>query len=285
MSTKIDDTIKSLIDEGRKAGFLTVSGMTKLMEDQFVPLDQMDQVFFALDEAGIDVVEDDDVDTSDKDAISIKAGDGLMGKAKEAAPKKATKKAAEKTVKADMPEKIDDPVRMYLTQMGEIPLLTRPEEIYLAKTIEITRKRFRKKAMGSGFCMDESVATVELVQEGKLAFDRTLKVNPNPKADDDPKIVETLGKQFLAKRLPVNMDTIRTLLENIRTEYVPLQSARLSKADRAKQLEKVQNIRRKLVILSVAPVIAHCLAQLAGLPPPEVDPSAPVYSMHGLLSG
>ena len=84
MSTKIDDTIKSLIDEGRKAGFLTVSGMTKLMEDQFVPLDQMDQVFFALDEAGIDVVEDDDVDTSDKDAISIKAGDGLMGKAKEA---------------------------------------------------------------------------------------------------------------------------------------------------------------------------------------------------------
>ena len=43
--------------------------------------------------------------------------------------------------------------------------------------------------------------------------------------------------------------------------------------------------RRKLVILSVAPVIAHCLAQLAGLPPPEVDPSAPVYSMHGLLSG
>ena len=249
MSTKIDDTIKSLIEEGRKAGFLTVTGMTKLMEDQFVPLDQMDQVFLALDEAGIDVVEDDDVNTSDKDAISIKAGDGLMSKSKAAVAKKPVKKAPEKTVKAEMPEKIDDPVRMYLTQMGEIPLLTRPEEIYLAKTIEITRKRFRKKAMGSGFCMDESVGTVELVQEGKLAFDRTLKVNPNPKADDAPKIVETLGKMFLAKRLPVNMDTIRTLLENIRTEYVPLQGSRLSKADRAKQLEKVQNIRRKLVIL------------------------------------
>ncbi len=249
MTTKIEDTIKSLIGEGRKAGFLTVTGMTKLMEDQFVPLDQMDQVFLALDEAGIDVVEDDDVATSDKDAISIKAGDGLMKKAPVAAAKKPEKKAKGKTAKAEMPEKIDDPVRMYLTQMGEIPLLTRPEEIYLAKTIEITRKRFRKKAMGSGFCMDESVGTVELVQEGKLAFDRTLKVNPNPKPDDDPKIVETLGKQFLAKRLPVNMDTIRTLLENIRTEYVPLQRSRITKTDRAKQLEKVQNIRRKLVIL------------------------------------
>ncbi len=36
MTTKIEDTIKSLIGEGRKAGFLTVTGMTKLMEDQFV---------------------------------------------------------------------------------------------------------------------------------------------------------------------------------------------------------------------------------------------------------
>ncbi len=40
----------------------------------------------------------------------------------------------------------DDPVRMYLTQMGEIPLLTRHEEIRLAKTIEVTRRRFRTKA-------------------------------------------------------------------------------------------------------------------------------------------
>ncbi len=96
-------------------------------------------------------------------------------------------------------EKIDDPVRMYLTQMGEIPLLTRDQEIFLAKTIEITRKRFRKKCMGSGLCMESGLRTLEQVQRGELAFDRTLKVNPNPKPDDDPKIVETLGKNFLAE--------------------------------------------------------------------------------------
>ena len=41
----------------------------------------------------------------------------------------------------------DDPVRMYLTQMGEIPLLTRQEEIRLAKKIEVTRRRFRTKLL------------------------------------------------------------------------------------------------------------------------------------------
>ena len=71
MTTKIEDTIKSLIQEGRKVGYLTATGMTKLMEDQFVPLDQMDQVCLALDEAGIDVVEDDDVDNTDGSALSI----------------------------------------------------------------------------------------------------------------------------------------------------------------------------------------------------------------------
>ena len=61
MTTKIEDTIKNLVQEGRKSGYLTFTGMNKLMEDQFVPPAQMDQVFLALEEAGIDVVEDEDV--------------------------------------------------------------------------------------------------------------------------------------------------------------------------------------------------------------------------------
>ena len=47
----------------------------------------------------------------------------------------------------------DDPVRMYLTQMGEIPLLTRDEEIRLAKAIEVTRRRFRTKLLECDYVM------------------------------------------------------------------------------------------------------------------------------------
>src|SRR6185436_14361773 len=71
----------------------------------------------------------------------------------------------------------------------------------------------------------------------------------NPKPDDDPKIVETLGKNFLAKRLPFNLVTIRRLLSQIREEYRPLLDGRLTKQERSERLEAVQAVRRKLVIL------------------------------------
>jgi RNA polymerase primary sigma factor len=103
--------------------------------------------------------------------------------------------------------------------------------------------------MGSGMCMDESLVTLGKVQRGELAFDRTLKVNPNPKPDDDPKIVETLGKQFLARRLPVNVGTIERLMARIREQYRPLLRARMTRTERSEALTRIQNLRRKLVIL------------------------------------
>lgn len=241
MTDTIDTTIKLLVDEGRKRGFLTHAEMNKLLEDQFLPPDKLEQVFIGLEEAGVDVIEDGDADLT----TDVTAGAKLATPPGTAAAAKAVVEAT----RAVLAEKIDDPVRMYLTQMGEIPLLTRPQEIFLAKSIEITRKRFRKKCMGSGVCMDVSLATLHEVLAGNLAFDRTLKVNPNPKPDDDPKIVETLGKAFLAKRLPVNVATIERLMQRIRVEYRPLIDGGLSAAEQAEVRVNVQNLRRKLIIL------------------------------------
>ena len=80
-------------------------------------------------------------------------------------------------------ERIDDPVRMYLTQMGEIPLLTRDEEILHAKTTEVSRKVFRRLALESGLAFDLIIDVLRQVKDGELAFDRTLKVNPSAQAN------------------------------------------------------------------------------------------------------
>jgi RNA polymerase primary sigma factor len=249
MSERIEDTIKQLVDEGRKKGFLTYSEMNRLLEDQFVPPERMDQIFVQLEDSGIEIL--DDAETPAAGGVAGAAAEEEEEVRAEAESASDDEDAAPEPVfhKGSMPEKIDDPVRMYLTQMGEIPLLTRDQEIYLAKTIEITRKRFRKKCVGSGLCMTAALKTLEEVERGELAFDRTLKVNPNPKPDDDPKIVETLGKNFLAKRLPVNLVTIRVLLAKLREEYGPLVDPKTTKSKRSEQLKRVQELRRKLVIL------------------------------------
>ena len=255
MTDTVEQTIKLLVDEGRPKGFLTYTEMSKLMEDQFLPPDKMDQVFIGLEDAGVDVVDDNDTEVSSD--VTVKTT--TDAKASVAA---VAAKALQDAGKVSVAEKIDDPVRMYLSQMGEIPLLTRPEEIRLAKRIEVTRKRFRKYCMGSGVCMDVSLATLHEVQAGNLAFDRTLKVNPNPKPDDDPKIVETLGKPRLAKRLPLNVATIERLMAQSRDEYRVLMLGELSEEERSAALKQFQRTRRKLVIL-----IEECHLQIKKVRP------------------
>ena len=71
----------------------------------------------------------------------------------------------------------DDPVRMYLTQMGEIPLLTRRQEIELAKRIEETRRRFRTKLLENDYVLQEAYKTLKRVHRGELPFDRTVQVS------------------------------------------------------------------------------------------------------------
>lgn len=71
MTDTVEQTIKLLVDEGRPKGFLTYAEMSKLMEDQFLPPDKMDQVFIGLEDAGVDVVDDNDTEVSSEDRKSV----------------------------------------------------------------------------------------------------------------------------------------------------------------------------------------------------------------------
>jgi RNA polymerase primary sigma factor len=103
----------------------------------------------------------------------------------------------------------DDPVRMYLTQMGEIPLLTRKQEIALAKEIEVTRARFRRKLLECDYVIQHAVKILNRVYLGELPFDRTVQVS----------VTDRLEKDQILGRFPHNLKTIDTLLSRNKRDY------------------------------------------------------------------
>src|SRR5205814_8522449 len=95
-----------------------------------------------------------------------------------------------------------NPVRMYFSHMGNIPLLSRDREIYLAKKIEVSRKRFRRALMECHFSMTAALETLEKVFAGELPFERTLRTSET----------ENVRKEQILGRMPHNIPTIKHLL-------------------------------------------------------------------------
>ncbi len=133
----------------------------------------------------------------------------------------------------------DDPVRMYLTQMGEIPLLTRQEEIRLAKKIEVTRRRFRTKLLECDYVVQYAFKILKRVHTGELPFDRTVQVS----------VTDRLEKDQILGRLPHNLKTLDVLLKRNRRDYRNALCKNLTEKKRLEAWQSLARRRRKTVRL------------------------------------
>ncbi len=144
--------------------------------------------------------------------------------------------AVEKALAEQGSKRIDDPIRMYLTQMGTIPLLTREEEIRLAKKIETTRMIFRRKVLESDYAAGEAVKILKDVHAQKLPFDRTMRIST----------AEPHAKQKIEQRIPANLPTIERLLKANQTAWEQLEAGGLSATNRA-SLQREITLRRRRI--------------------------------------
>src|SRR6056297_1466618 len=104
----------------------------------------------------------------------------------------------------------DDPVRMYLMQMGQIPLLSREQEVSAAKSIEAAREVYRHMMMATDFMLQSACKLLEQVRDGKLRLDRTIEVS----------VTNATAKKAIMKRIVPNVETLRHLLEQNRVDFL-----------------------------------------------------------------
>jgi RNA polymerase primary sigma factor len=149
-----------------------------------------------------------------------------------------TQAAVEAALAEQGSKRIDDPIRMYLTQMGTIPLLTREEEIRLAKKIETTRMCFRRMTLASDYAAQMAVQILKQVHAGTLPFDRTMRIST----------AEENHKETLAARIPANLPTIERLLNRNR-EIFELLDTTIADAKRTQVTKEFDHNRRKIAVL------------------------------------
>ena len=145
-------------------------------------------------------------------------------------------------IESDLPDSeswSDDPVRMYLTQMGEIPLLTRQQEINLARRIETTRAAFRRRLLACDYVIRAAFKVLSRVHRGELPFDRTVQVS----------VTDRLEKEQILGRLPHNLATLEQLLERNAADYATATNKSVKAAQRRAAWERLGKGRRRAVML------------------------------------
>lgn len=180
--SQIEEIVEQLLEKGRKSGVLTQSEISDALHEQTeITAEQLDDIYTTLGKLNVEIVADIDADDTDNHTIETDEDEDEV----------SSEKKITIDLSVDSGVNIDDPVRMYLKEIGRVPLLSADEEIVLAKQIEAgaqedatykdiqLRKKAKKKLVDANLRLVVSIAKryvgrgmlfLDLIQEGNLGL-------------------------------------------------------------------------------------------------------------------
>jgi len=221
--TKIEE-VEQLINMGKEKGFLTYDEVNDILPSDIVSSEQIDDLMIMFDENDIEIV----------DAVQ-----------KVKIPKRKIPELREEEKDLDIDEesysKGNDPVRMYLSEMGSVSLLTRDEEVKIAKRIEEGEREVLEAALDSPITIRETILLAEKLRKEKITVKETIK-------DQEE---EHLNSEYHTQRVLTLIDRIKELNEKNREIQKLLMQDKGGPFDREdlrkNRIENKQNIVRLLM--------------------------------------
>jgi RNA polymerase primary sigma factor len=163
-----DAAVKRLIKLAKKRGYVTIDEINAVLPQEEVNSEQIEDVLAMFNEMGVNVVENEEVEEGETPAAADASDDSDEEEGTEVAPARVT--AVVKSERSSEPlDRTDDPVRMYLREMGSVELLSREGEIAIAKRIEAGRE-----AMIAGLCESPLTFQAIIIWRDELEEGKTL---------------------------------------------------------------------------------------------------------------
>jgi len=205
-----------LIQKGKLQGHLTYKEIIAMLSDEdSYDHDKINDLLIYLDEEGIELVDENheereleyhsfrNLEDEEESEKKLNISELLERSIPTGLPKEKDDAIAMLTLNSEPEKWNSDPIRLYLAQMADIPLLTREDEAVIAKRIEKARRNFRHAVMESSYSLHTAYETLTKVYRGELPFDRTMKISPT----------EGYAKEQIYARMPENFKTLAALLE------------------------------------------------------------------------
>jgi RNA polymerase primary sigma factor len=185
--------LKKLVELGKESGYITFKQINDILPNSPFFLDKVDDIIFDLQQDGIEIIDETEKRLT-KSGASIR---------KPVAPKKFKTKRY-----------YDDPVRMYLREMGRVPLLDREGEVRVAKKIETYQKMINQNVFKSGSTLREMYNFLHRYRERRVRLDQIFKVDIGTWIDknQDGRIIDQF-KDILKSNDGI-LDKIGTILDN-----------------------------------------------------------------------
>ncbi len=220
----LDEGLAQLLAKGKSRGHVTFHDVNTYLPDEGGDPSMVDHLVLALEEEHMKLI-----DVPDQAPVS---------------KKKETIDPEVRHAQAVVQESVSvlssrDPVRMYLSQMGDIPLLSREREIFLAKQIEVSRKRFRRNVMENDFAQQETVDILEKVAAGELPFERTLRTSET----------ENVRKEQIMGRMQHNLKTVKHLMSQNPEDFHRMIDPKTPPAEKEAARHRMETRRRKTATL------------------------------------